>query len=568
MQSSRLFLVAALLAAGALASPAGAQNVIKAFGEQWADGGDVTGYSVSILDDVDGDGIDDWIVGAPHDEDNGVDSGTAYVLTGGYYTNVLFEIHGGAGDNLGTRVASAGDVNKDGKDDFIVTAPGTDNLFPFFQQDVGRVRVYSGATGTVLWTFAGPKTGCRLGESVAGGDDINGDGYPDILAGAPSWDEDVSVSQTTNEGYAALYSGKTGALVTSYTGTGAGDTLGAAVAMVGEINNAHGGEYAIGTPGDDYISGGPFPLLITNGGRVDVYAGITLSLLYTKQGGMGDLLGSAISSAGDTDDDFFDEVLIGSPGDNNGQGSVKLWKGTTGQLVHTFTGLQFTTDEGFGSALAPLGDVNKDGHDDFAIGAPMSTVSLYGGYTLVFSGADFSQYLNTLNASYGGDLAGFALSPRAGDLNGDGWKDLLTAWPYNDSEGADSGLAVGYSFLHFQPDLGFQGPGTATLQMYGTKLFSGGQADIRLTAAAPNSPCWLLASIFQLFSGFKGGILVPATSPAVLVPLTTDATGSFTLPGVPGGNGFLIIYAQVLVKNAGYPQGWGLSNALAIELMP
>jgi hypothetical protein len=314
--------------------------------------------------------------------------------------------------------------------------------------------------------------------------------------------------------------------------------------------------------------GGPLPLIVIDGGRVDVYQGLSNALLYSKQGGSGDRLGSAVSAAGDTDADGIPEVLIGSPGDNSDQGSVKLWEGANGQLLHTFTGLQFTTAEGFGSAVAPLGDVNKDGHDDFAIGAPMSTGSVYGGYTLVFSGADYSQYLNTLNASYGGDLAGFALSPRTGDLNGDGWNDLLTAWPYNDSEGADSGLALAYNFLHFQPDLGFQGPGTATLQMYGTELFAGGQADIKLSYATPNSPCWLLASIFQLFSGFKGGILVPATSPAVLLPLNTDANGSFTLPGVQGGNGFLIIYAQVLVKNAAYPQGWGLSNALAMELLP
>ena len=84
----------ALLAAGLLAAGASAQyQTIKAFGENIASAGDHTGMSVAILGDCDGDGIDDWIVGAPNDGDGGVDSGTAYVLTGGYYSNVLFEIH-------------------------------------------------------------------------------------------------------------------------------------------------------------------------------------------------------------------------------------------------------------------------------------------------------------------------------------------------------------------------------------------------------------------------------------------------------------------------------------------
>jgi hypothetical protein len=173
-----------------------------------------------------------------------------------------------------------------------------------------------------------------------------------------------------------------------------------------------------------------------------------------------------------------------------------------------------------------------------------------------------------LNGPYPGVLAGAALSPSKGDLNGDDWPDLLMSWPYADYDGTDSGMALGLGFLTYQPDLGFQGPGTSTLQVYGTPLATGGQADMRLTYAAANSPAWLLASASQAFSAFKGGILVPNAAVALLVPFTTDAQGKVVIPGIPGGGGYLIIYCQFLVKNAGYPQGWGLSNAVAVELLP
>jgi len=541
-------------------------QTIKAFGENIATSGDHTGMAVAILGDCDGDGIDDWIVGAPNDGDGGVDSGTAYVLTGGYYSNVLYEIHGGAGDNLGTAVASAGDWDKDGRGDFIVSAPGYDTLVPF-SQDRGVVRVYSGKTGAILFSVTGPKTGARLGEAIAGGGDVQGDTWMDLMVGAPSWDVDITVSQTTNEGYAAIYSGKTSALVVSYTGTTQDQQLGGALSFVDELNVGHDWDYAIGSPGYSYLGPPPFFFKILDAGKVDVYDGLTHALMYTKLGTFDDRLGASLANVEDTDLDSQRELLVGAPG-ANGDGEAYLYEGTAGTLIHTYTAAGYGSPESFGFAVGPLGDVNKDGYDDVAIGAPMTSASVYGGYVEVFSGKDGSLIVPLLNGPYPGVLAGAALSPSVGDLNGDGWTDLLMSWPYADYDGTDSGMALGTSFLTYQPDLGFQGPGTSTLQVYGTPLFTGGQADMRLTYSAANSPAWLLASASQAFSAFKGGILVPNAAVALLAPFTTDATGKVLIPGIPGGGGYVIVYCQFLVKNAGYPQGWGLSNAVAVELLP
>lgn len=571
---SRAPLGAALIA-GLLAGPAAAggpytyPHVHAAFGENVCDAGDLTGRAVACVPDVNGDGGDEMLIGAPNDEDGGVDSGTAYLYSP--RTNALLrEVHGSSGDNCGTAVASLGDVDGDGTGDYAVGFPGHDSgFFPFQTLDRGKVVVYSGATGAVIWTLLGPQAGCRAGDALAGAGDVNADGRADILVGAPSWDAAPGTSQATNEGWAGVYSGANGALLASFTGSGAGDLLGFAVAGVGDLNADGLDDYAIGSPGDDYVSSGPFPILVIDGGRLDVRSGLLNALFFSKQGGSGDELGSAICAAGDADADGVPELLVGAPGDNGDQGQAFLYEGAAGTLLRSFTALAYLpTGERFGSAVALAGDVDKDGHDDVVIGAPMSTASVYGGYFATFSGATGAVYGNVQNGPYPGDLMGAAIAQGPCNLDGDGWDDVVVGLAYNDVEGADSGYAWGLTYTHSQPDLGFQGPGIPWLTMYGTELYSGGQADIRLLYAGANLQCWLLASLNQSFLPFKGGLLVPDVPTSFILPAVTDATGSVTIPGVPGGGGYAFVYAQWLVKTPGFAQGWQLSNAIVMEFLP
>jgi hypothetical protein len=104
--------------------------------------------------------------------------------------------------------------------------------------------------------------------------------------------------------------------------------------------------------------------------------------------------------------------------------------------------------------------------------------------------------------------------------------------------------------------------------MYGTPLHPGGVADFALVFSKPNSPAYLVASPVELLGGFKGGVLVPAVNPAVILPFMTDAQGRVKVTNIPGGGGPLIVFMQFLIQDPAQAQGWQLSNAIAAEFLP
>src|SRR5262249_18835460 len=161
-------------------------------------------------------------------------------------------------------------------------------------------------------------------------------------------------------------------------------------------------------------------------------------------------------------------------------GIAYLYEGAAGTLIHTFNATGTQNPANFGYSVAPLGDIDKDGRPDFAIGEP-SNIYAGSGLVVVYSGKTLNPSVPYIAGGASGDLCGFTLPSTPGDINGDGWPDLLTSWPYNDALGQDAGESVAYSFLTYQSSLGFGGPGAAKLEMYGTPLSSGGQADLRLT---------------------------------------------------------------------------------------
>ena len=143
--------------------------------------GDFFGAKVRGVGDVDGDGFDDFAVGADGHDGKGPESGLVRVFSG-VDLSVLYSWNGDAnGDQMGSSIATGGWGLTPGFSDVIVGMRTDDDN----GVDSGAARVFSGMSGSVLFTFLGDSAGDEFGTSVAGGKDLNGDGWNDFVVGAP-----------------------------------------------------------------------------------------------------------------------------------------------------------------------------------------------------------------------------------------------------------------------------------------------------------------------------------------------------------------------------------------------
>ncbi len=262
---------------------------------------DILGSSVAGAGDVTGDGISDFIIGAP-----GVDSGSvlnvgaAYVYSGANAA-MIYEKYGTSQDEaFGYAVSKAGDVNGDGKGDFIVGVPSAS---PGGLTNAGSVFVYSGDDGTLLFQINGTSTGDELGRSVTGMADINGDGKPEFLMGAPLADPEGRI----DAGSGFIYSGATGTLLHQINGVTAADGLGNSVAGLNDVDGDGSVDFIVGAvladPGGRSAAGSAY-----------VYSGLDGSLIFQVDGdSAGDNLGWSAAGVGDITGDGGDEVIIGAP---------------------------------------------------------------------------------------------------------------------------------------------------------------------------------------------------------------------------------------------------------------
>lgn len=275
------------------------------------------GHALAALGDVNGDGKADVAVSAPLATQSGMlEAGGAYLYSG---ANLFLVSYNGtqAGEHYGWSIGNAGDTNNDGNVDIIGGAPERDVFFISNFVDAGRFDVRTASTGAVLFGLTGGfAAGLRLGASVAGLGDIDGDGRGDLAVGVPGSD----VAALTDAGRVTLYSG-TGTALANLNGLASGDQLGRAVAGPGDVTGD-------GTP--DILGGASLSDVGSmNAGRAFLYSGASLAQVIQIGGSTSNqLVGAALAGAGDVDGDGRADFLVGAPGGSGSPitpGFAALW---------------------------------------------------------------------------------------------------------------------------------------------------------------------------------------------------------------------------------------------------
>ena len=335
-------------------------------------------------------------------------------------------------ERLGRAVSRAGDVNRDGYADILVGMPGSGTPC-----SPGKAQVLSGKEGRVLFTFLGNQAGDSFGAAVAGIDDVNGDGHPDLLVGAP-----CDQTASPNTGYVRVHSGKDGSVLFTVTGISGGDRFGWSVNCAGDVNRDNTTDFVVGA-----LMGGTLKQ-----GTVTVFSGRDASILHTFQGeATYDYFGYAVSGAGDVNRDGYADILVGSPEltlvrDN---AYARVFSGKDGQVLVTCSG---GSGAGFGTSVSGLGDIDGDGYADFVIGCPCKP-SLGEGHISVYSGRTGQLYYTCH-----GESASFGQSVDSiGDVDGDRVTDLVVGEPGSLTAGPGTGCLTVWSGKNGNGRLTFSG---------------------------------------------------------------------------------------------------------------
>ncbi|MCC6659384.1 MAG: FG-GAP repeat protein [Phycisphaerales bacterium] len=326
------------------------------------------GAAVASVPDTDGDGVNDILVGAPG-EGASAQVGRAYLYSGdtGALLHVLFSPAQQAGGLFGRSVAGVSDMDGDGRGDLAVGAPEERNGGG--PAGMGRVHVYSGGTGALLYTLlpAQPAAGGHFGESVSGVSDTDGDGRGDVVVGAPG----ESPAWVEGCGQAYLFSGAGGSLIRRFYSPGREPrgSFGECVAGVPDLDGDGRGDLAIGAPAEDP---GTTP---EDCGRVYVYSGASGVLIWrylapTPEANAN--FGNRIAGLPDVTGDGKGDILIGAwhenpAGGDEDCGRVHIYSGGTGARFRTFLPSGQAGDGLFGFAVA--GVPRSGGGADVVVGA-------------------------------------------------------------------------------------------------------------------------------------------------------------------------------------------------------
>ncbi|MHB9288543.1 integrin alpha, partial [Halobacteriales archaeon Cl-PHB] len=434
---------------------------------------ETAGWSVARAGDVNGDGYDDVIIGAPRNDSGASNAGAAYLVYGPADPSDVdladadvTLLGAGEDDYAGWSVSTAGDLNADGNADIVVGAPGNDST----DQNAGAAYVVYGGDLSGEMSLAeadavlrGSDAYDRAGWSVANVSAVGHDAEHGIAVGAPSED---TAADGAGAAYVVAASSLAGEMSLAdadakLTGVAAHAAAGWSVADAGDLNGDGHADIAVGAPqhnvsesqtdpaGAAYVVYGPVA------GEMSL-ADANLTLVGANDG---DRAGYAVSHAGDVNNDSTADLVVGAPyADDGGNQSGAAYvvygeEGLSGEMNLsdanvTMAGEATQDRAGWSVSSAGSGDVTCDGIDDLIVGAPYndSTASNAGAAYLIQGSPALSGEVNLTDADAKfvgeaqGDRAGWSVG-EAGDHDGDGFEDVLIGAPYNDTGGHDSGAA-------------------------------------------------------------------------------------------------------------------------------
>ncbi|MFZ1306639.1 MAG: integrin alpha, partial [Ferruginibacter sp.] len=417
------------------------------------------GYSVACAGDVNGDGYSDVIIGAFQYDDGFADEGKVFVYHGSASgvsaaPNNTPDDANQAAAYFGYSVAAAGDVNGDGYSDVIIGAYGFNDGA---NTDEGQAFVYFGsATGLPAipdyTADDADQANAFFGAAVASAGDVNGDGYSDVIIGAPFYNDGFS-----DEGKAFVYHGSAAGLAATPNSTpDDADQIfahfGISIASAGDVN---GDGYS-----DIIIGAWSFDDGFVDEGKAFVYHGSATGLSATPNSTPDDAdqasvrFGISVAGAGDVNGDGYGDVIIGAYQFDDGfvdEGKAFVYHGSATGLS---TSPNSTPDDAdqldarFGVSVAGAGDVNGDGYSDVIIGCYRYNDSFTDeGVAFVYHGSatglsaspnSTPDDANQAFAQFGYSVAG------AGDVNGDGYSDVIVGAFQFDNGQADEGAAFVY----------------------------------------------------------------------------------------------------------------------------
>jgi hypothetical protein len=317
------------------------------------------GFSVAAAGDVNKDGTPDLLIGA-FGQDGG---GKVFIFSGkeGTLLRTLQAPQRQVGAGFGWAVAALGDLTGDGVPEVVVGA--------FAQDGEGKAYVFEGQQGKLLYTFAPPPTAgnSAFGWAVARGGDLNHDGSPEVVVGAPY----TTLGKVSVQGRAYVFSGKDGALLYTLEDPQpmAGEVFGWRVTSVGDLNKDGVPELLIGAPykdvGDNVAQG---QALVFNGADGKLLFALNNPVPHPYAG-----FGYTVVESPDVNGDGAAELLIGAPFQTvdqyHVQGEVFLFNGQDGRHLTTFDDPYPHQGATFGYSIASPGDINGDQIPEFAIGA-------------------------------------------------------------------------------------------------------------------------------------------------------------------------------------------------------